>query len=130
MGQLKVATIRVDENLSLVSTKQKVHEKSVQQLTILVHGLVLLILDDLLNWSLSMNKEKSSRSSDLEIRNRLRRFKTQVSNALDGKIKQWHSLILPSPLLQVQWASLCFAEIRLFILQKSVFLSSIFICSP
>jgi chromosome segregation ATPase len=59
MGQLKVTMIRVDENLSLVSTKQKVHEKSIQQLTILVHGLVLPILDDLFNWSLSMNKENS-----------------------------------------------------------------------
>jgi chromosome segregation ATPase len=82
MGQLKVTMIRADENLSLVSTKQKVHEKSIQQLTVLVHGLVLPILDDLFNWSLSMNNEKFSRSSDLDIRNRLSRFKTQVSNAL------------------------------------------------
>jgi hypothetical protein len=47
--QLKVAMIRVDENLSFVSIKQEVHEKSIQQLTTLVHGLVLSILDDLLN---------------------------------------------------------------------------------
>jgi hypothetical protein len=112
IGQLKVATIRADENLSLVSIKQKVHEKSIQQLTTLVHGLVLPILDDLFNWSLSMNKEKFSRSPELEIRNRLGGFKTQVSNALEGKIKQWHFLILPSPLFQVQFMSLCFVEIR------------------
>jgi hypothetical protein len=117
MRQLKVTTIRADENLSLVSIKQKVHAKSIQQLTTLVHGLVLPILDDLLNWSLSVNKEKSSRSPDLEIRNRLGGFKTQVFNALEGKIKQWHSLILPSPLFQVQLINLCFVEIRLFVLQ-------------
>jgi hypothetical protein len=66
-----VTAIGVDENLSLVSIKQNAHEKSIQQLITLVHGLVLPILGDLLNWSLSMNKEKSSRYADLEIRNRL-----------------------------------------------------------
>jgi hypothetical protein len=88
--------IRVDENLSSVSIQLDVNEKSIHQLITLAHGYILLIMDDLSNWSLSMNKDRFSRSSYLAIRNRILLFNTQVSNALVAKIKQWHSLILLS----------------------------------
>jgi hypothetical protein len=76
IGQLKVAMIRVDENLSSLSIKLDGHEKSIHQVTTCAHGLTLPILDELLNRSLSMNEDKVSRSSYFEIRNRLGRFKT------------------------------------------------------
>jgi hypothetical protein len=85
--QLKVAIIRIDENLSFVSIKQEVHEESIHQLTILVHEPLLPILHQLLNWASSMNKNEFSRSSDLEIKNKLGWFKTQVSNALKDENK-------------------------------------------
>jgi hypothetical protein len=67
--------------------KLDVHKKLIHQLTTLIHGLRLSILDGLINWSLSKNNDKFSRSSDLEIRHKLGQFEMQVSYALEGKIK-------------------------------------------
>jgi hypothetical protein len=123
IGQLKVAMIIVDENLSSVPTELDVHEKSIHQMATSVHGLLLRTSDDLLNCSWSMNKDKVSRSSNLKIKNRLARFKTRVSNALEGNIKQWHSFLSLSILFHDHLTKVCFIKIGLFVVQKIVSLS-------
>jgi hypothetical protein len=48
--QLKVVVINVDKSLFSISIKLDVHEKLIHQLTTLVHGLTLSIMNDLINF--------------------------------------------------------------------------------
>jgi hypothetical protein len=87
IGKLNSQMGKVEQIQTSMSNKVLSLENDVQQQLSLVNRLILPILEELLSFVSSLNKDKLGRPTDADLRSRLGRYKSQVVNALEGKTK-------------------------------------------
>lgn len=86
--KMKSQCVNLEQNQSSSSNKISSLEISSQNQLSTIQRLVLPILEELLSFSSSLNKDKSGRPTDADLRSRLGRYRSQVVNAMEGKSKQ------------------------------------------